>query len=446
MAYYLVILFCLLSSSYAILYPSQIHLSYTQNPQEMRVTWSLYPFVIESNLHYREILCESSERNKWKSLKPKSNRFRHGDMVYEYQFIQTAVIPYLKHACYYEYKISNSVFTTQAYIFSGRTPYSSSSFDYDDLNYQPTLLIIGDMGVGNWSEPTRTLINKEAELGTFDAIVHLGDIAYDLDSKGGSVGNAYGKQIQDFTAIYPYMTLPGNHERAGNFTHYSNRYLMPENWASQNTSLYYSFNLGRAHFIFYNTELFFYGEVQQQDLMIQWLIEDLTEANQNREDIPWIVVMSHKPLYCSTDPKYSWDDSDHSNNINCYKQSKFTRSKVEEIFYSHKVDLIISAHVHNYERDSAIYQNRTFPSEYEDFHTHHNPTAPVHILSGIAGNDHGYESLPDSKQEWFKYGSIVYGYGKLTVLNSTHIYWEQNDVIKEEMIDYVWISKDRQTY
>jgi hypothetical protein len=86
------------------------------------------------------------------------------------------------------------------------------------------------MGVGYWSEPTRNLIKKEADLGSFDAIVHLGDIGYDLDGKGGSVGNKYGRLIQEFAAIKPYMTLPGNHEKASNFTHYTNRYIMPENW------------------------------------------------------------------------------------------------------------------------------------------------------------------------------------------------------------------------
>lgn len=446
MVIYLTILSCIVTASYAIFYPSQIHLSYTQNPNEMRVTWSVYPFIIESALNYREILCESSERDEWKALKPTSNRFRHGTLVFEYQFIMTAIIPSINPHCYYEYNISNSVFTTQTYTFSGRTPYNYTSFKYEDLNYQPTLIVLGDMGVGYWSEPTRSLIKKEADIGSFDAIVHIGDIAYDLDDKGGSVGNTFGKLIQELSAIKPYMTLPGNHENAANFTHYSNRYIMPENWASQNSSFYYSFNLGRAHFICYNTEVFFYGQAQEQDLMLQWLQQDLNEANKHRYETPWIIVMSHKPLYCSNDNRYPSNETDHSNNLNCIEQTQITRSKVEDLFYHSKVDLILSAHVHNYERDTAIYQNTSYPSTFEDFNHSHNPSAPIHILTGIAGNDHGPEALPPDPPEWFRYGSTEYGYGKLSILNSTHIYWEQLDSAKEKVIDFLWISKDRLTY
>ena len=30
-------------------------------------------------------------------------------------------------------------------------------------------------------------------------------------------------------------------------------------------------------------------------------MEDLEKANKNREERPWLVVMGHRPLYCSED-------------------------------------------------------------------------------------------------------------------------------------------------
>jgi hypothetical protein len=53
------------------------------------------------------------------------------------------------------------------------------------------------------------------------------------------------------------MTIPGNHEDYQNTTHYSARYIMPENDANEGLPLFYSFNLGHAHYILFDTEVYF---------------------------------------------------------------------------------------------------------------------------------------------------------------------------------------------
>jgi hypothetical protein len=67
----------------------------------------------------------------------------------------------------------------------------------------------------------------------FDAVLHLGDIAYNLYSKEGRMGDLFGNDKEDVAAVMPYMTLPRNHEiKNRNGTHYKARYIMPENEAN----------------------------------------------------------------------------------------------------------------------------------------------------------------------------------------------------------------------
>ena len=49
----------------------------------------------------------------------------------------------------------------------------------------------------------------------------------------------------------------------------------------------------------------YYYSVSTENIkaMYDWLDKDLAEANQpeNREKRPWVIVMGHKPMYCSND-------------------------------------------------------------------------------------------------------------------------------------------------
>ena len=77
---------------------------------------------------------------------------------------------------------------------------------------------------------------------------------------------------------------------------------------SDNSSLFYSFNIGPAHIISFSTEYYFYGWMYGFDSVIaqyNWLKKDLEMANtlQNRSVRPWIITMGHRPMYCSNNDK-----------------------------------------------------------------------------------------------------------------------------------------------
>ena len=54
--------------------------------------------------------------------------------------------------------------------------------------------------------------------------------------------------------------MPGNHEQHANYTHYKERYNMPINDANEGTSKFYSFNLGPAHYIVLDTDIYLHEE------------------------------------------------------------------------------------------------------------------------------------------------------------------------------------------
>ena len=243
----------------------------------------------------------------------------------------------------------------------------------------------------------------------------------------------FGNLIQDISARYPYMTLPGNHEIYGNFSHYFNRYLMPKN--SVQHGLYYSLDLGLVHYITINTNVLNIGTEDEIDVMLEWLEQDLAESNNNREKRPWIVVMSHHPLYCSHNPdEKSIDD--------CVEDTLHMRMYLEEIYHTYRVDLVLQGHMHNYERDQGVYKDQLVNSEVDTQNMHVNMNAPLYILTGNGGNDVGRrDKLVSNPSEWEAFQSYEYGFGRLQIFNETCLLWQQFSSKHKIEIDYVYLFK-----
>ncbi|XP_020621639.1 acid phosphatase type 7-like [Orbicella faveolata] len=159
-------------------------------------------------------------------------------------------------------------------------------------------------------------------------------------------------QIQTIAAYVPYMTCPGNHEQAYNFSNYRNRFSMPGN----TESIFYSWNIGPAHVISFSTEVYYwlnYG-IEQIVQQYDFLKKDLQEAAspENRKLRPWIITMGHKPMYC-----------DNNDGEYCIKTNRVIRKGItskhlfglEDLFYKYGVDLTLWAHEHSYERLWPLY-------------------------------------------------------------------------------------------
>ncbi|CAG9333051.1 unnamed protein product [Blepharisma stoltei] len=425
--FYLLIWLALASSS--IYQPEQIHLSWTEHENEMRVTWITY-LQLDSSVKYRPLLC-SNILSDWLTVPSSIQGFNAGEIIYRLQYIYTSVIPNLRPDCFYEYYITNPMAQSKVYMFSGRTP--NSSLPNKDSQNLLSMIIYGDLGIGKNSKHVKNRLSQEIKIRSFLGILHIGDIAYDMDQDDGMVGDRFLNSVQDIAANFAYMVTPGNHEIRHNMTHYRTRFKMPLNDANNGTNWFYSFNLGAAHFIIINTELYIYDHPEQILTQFNWLKQDLEYANKNRDTWPWIFVLTHHPLYCSL-----------MTVAQCTHEAELLRSSLEDLWYEYAVDIMFEAHNHYYERCTPIYKNAPIKSEYDDFNTHYNANATLYIITGNGGNNEGHnDPVPEVWQEWTLFMTEEYGYGKLEVFNKTHMRWIQYGAVSGREIDHVWLIKDR---
>ena len=57
------------------------------------------------------------------------------------------------------------------------------------------------------------------------------------------------------------------------------------------------------------------------------------------------------------------------------------------------------------------------------------PAASVYVVTGDAGNREGHEPFTMPQPKWSAFRSNTYGYARMEVHNSTHLLWEQVQVV-----------------
>ncbi|XP_013386031.1 acid phosphatase type 7 [Lingula anatina] len=299
------------------------------------------------------------------------------------------------------------------YYYKVRTGrYSSRTFSFrtlsEDSNWTPEVIILADMGSS--SKSIRS-VQTQVQRGNITAVFHVGDFAYNLNSNGGERGDEFLNRIEGIASRTPYMTCPGDHEAFDKFMHYMYRFSMPHSpWPIPLDKLWYSINIGQAHFVFYSTTLY-QSNPEVAKIQNDWLFKDLSQANKERTLRPWIVVLGHKPLYCSKSVKFTQE---------CNSKDSVIRENVERMFYDFKVNLIFSGHVHAYERYYPLYENVVMQRNYI------NPVAPVSIITALTGISVVPESYDEEnpRTAYRMASENREAFGKLKIINSTHLSWE----------------------
>ncbi|KAK6645388.1 hypothetical protein RUM43_001665 [Polyplax serrata] len=343
--------------------------------------------------------------------------------------------------------------------------------------WSPRLIIYGDMG---WEGAAIVpYLENEIKQNGVDVIAHIGDIAYNMDTDNGRVGDGFLRMIEPVASAVPYMTTMGNHEQAqyvlnelqltkimttmsnlaktprcitknqflltcqplyffSNFSHYKNAFSMP----GRSEGMFYSFDLGPAHFVAISTEVYYFPQYGIESIKTQynWLQNDLTVAFKNRHNRPWIIVLQHRPFYCSSDTN---EDCSHERSILrtcCINNNEYG---LEDLYYRNGVDIIFAGHMHYYERSWPLYNNEVYNGSSGPYT---NPGATVHIITGAAGMVSGTETASNIDPNKFPFYSRDNSYTVLNIINNTHVCLEQISTTQNgQIIDHMWLIKEYKT-
>jgi len=237
-------------------------------------------------------------------------------------FIYTVKLHDLNPSTKYYYRVGNEeAWSAECFFTTAPSPSSPLPF---------TIAAFGDMGAfpGGGVDALETTKNLISHMNEFDLILDAGDLAYDYGYQ--VIWDILGRQIQPLASQIPFMTVVGNHENLFNFTAYINRFDMPNKQSGSESKFWYSFDFSYAHFVMISTE----HDIGIGTSQYNWIKQDLKQAQQNRTNRPWIIMVGHKPIVCS------------NTYATCHESD--VRETIEPLLHQYNVDLTIFGHVHAY--------------------------------------------------------------------------------------------------
>jgi len=272
--------------------------------------------------------------------------------------------------------------------------------------------VLADVGQTRDSVATIGHLNRTFLAGGVDAGLLVGDLSY-ADGYAPA-WDSWGRLTESLFERLPTAFAVGNHEVANgmeNFAHYTPRYGWPEPQQS-GSSVWYSFEAGLAHVVV----LCSYCDYSQSSLQRAWLAADLGRVDRQRT--PWLIVLMHVPFYSS--------NAHHGSS-----ESDAMKASMEELLYTYKADIILSGHVHAYERTGPVFRNEQVCD------------APVQLVVGDGGNKEG-PACPWNltAPAWSRRREFSFGHGVLSLRNATHARWawHRNQDSDDVEADAVWLQ------
>lgn len=231
--------------------------------------------------------------------------------------------------------------------------------------------------LGRTELPVWRSIAKRYKADNTQLVLFSGDMV--LAAANQDMWDTWLKATGDAAPTVFVALAPGNHEneQARAFAHM----LMP-GAATANAERFSSFDYGPVHVVMIDD---YPGVVASsiddsayRDELLGWLDKDLTQANANRANVPWIVTFHHHPVYSDT-TQSSRD-----------KEKVATKAAFQPLFDKYKVDVDLAGHDHFYERFQPL-----VAGDKED------PKGTVYMVNGASGAP-AYSLKPDTPLAAFK--------------------------------------------
>ncbi|KAG9411814.1 hypothetical protein AC1031_017443 [Aphanomyces cochlioides] len=249
------------------------------------------------------------------------------------------------------------------------------------------------------------------------ACVLVGDFAY--ANGNHTIWDQWYTLLEPYLSRVPSVGINGNHETDD----------------AANLRTYYSIDIGLIHCVFLDDQVgssFKAGSpawLAERQAMADWFTVDLDRVD--RQETPYLVVFKHNPFYntfddhqcqCSPtvfeilDKEACWE-GEYVYATTEEEPACGLQAKLEDICAHFKVDVVMSGHVHGYERTDYIYQNKV---NYE--------RGSVYVTTGSGGRSHIVNNLTgDFSWSLFKEG-LAFGATRIIATPSNlQLLWFAND-------------------
>lgn len=317
----------------------------TGKKQSLSINWIAATSSTEGVIYIRE-----KDGEKFEETKVKPEYFSMD--IYEahsYQAVLKNLTPDTVYEYYVESKGTNPI---KSEIYTLRTsPENPTNF---------TFVVMGDTKAqydvfNDLNGDILKMFDKNAEKGIPGFVGFTGDyggngafIEYDAWFNYGVGGKSNTKEM---VARYPMIHVHGNHERLA--PTWWNLFNFPEKamkgWPDLNNEgneeYWYSYNYGNVHFVAFMSG---YPKQEWNKAQLEWLKNDLARAKQAKDagEIDWVVILLHHSIYTTS--------TGHMNDVledaGLMEEGGFIDIAEE----SGAVDVVFTAHDHNYERTKNI--------------------------------------------------------------------------------------------
>jgi acid phosphatase type 7 len=262
--------------------------------------------------------------------------------------------------------------------FANQNIFSFRTFPDNKLSAS-NILVLGDPGISSDSSIPRKfrrhqgqviegynsfLTKKKLDL---DLVVTLGDNAYH-NGTDREFQKGFFEPYVDLIANTPLFTAFGNHDSGleREFLSYTARsYPKPKGvyydiFSLPGKQAYYSFDHGSAHFIVLDSFDSLWEDLEEDysnfekiwdknstvaNSMLKWLEKDLKENLST-----WNIVIFHHPPFTS-DSEYEKQDIWRA----------WTNSNIVPLLHEYKIDLVLTGHIHNYQRTYPLDITKSTP-------------------------------------------------------------------------------------
>jgi predicted MPP superfamily phosphohydrolase len=199
-----------------------------------------------------------------------------------------------------------------------------------------------------------------------DLVLALGDLSevknpdcfFDLFSRADKTGK--------LKVVLGSDDIDNVNDHSSRFTQYMRHFnlVMP----------FYSFDYKNIHFLAMATGTDTVVPYASGSPQYNFVNNDLAQAS-NKENIDWIIVFGYRPFYSSP---------------TAHPGPQILKSAYPPLFEKYGVDLILTAHNHNYQRTYPILSNSERPAspiiiDGNDTSNYENPGAPIYVTAGTGG-------------------------------------------------------------